>query len=77
MPLSGLEAMSAERRTAGLGDALIPAASFWSARVTLLAALDTEPFCVDASEPTMVDVDEDRLKLASGPRCVSLSSARW
>jgi hypothetical protein len=52
----------------------MPAGSFWSARVALLAELDTEPFGVAASEPTMVDVDEDRLKVfARGARCVSLS----
>jgi hypothetical protein len=53
----------------------MPFGSFWSTRVALLAELDTEPFDVELS-PTIVEVDEDRLKvLARGARCVSLSSA--
>jgi hypothetical protein len=52
----------------------MPLESLGSTSVALLAVLELEFFC--AGSGTMVDVDEERLKvLARGARCVSLSSA--
>jgi hypothetical protein len=49
---------------------------FWSFASTSVVALPAELDVLAGWSPTMVDVDDERLKvLARGARCVSLSSA--